>query len=78
MDTCGTMGSAEGQASAPSQNFFRKLVSHWCIFVHSDVFLARQHYMLSAPYAIARPSVHHTGGSLITSSSYDYAIFTIG
>ena len=48
-----------GQASAPPRIFFGKLVSHWCIFVHSDSFLARDsiiclaHHMLSP----ARPSV---------------------
>jgi len=45
------------------------------IFVVFTVFSVRQHiaYMLSALYAIARPSVCHTGGSVKNS----YEIFII-
>jgi len=60
----------------------RRLLSISSLII--DRFLARDS-MLSAPYAIARPSVClsvrpsvcHTGGSVENGWSYDHAIFTI-
>jgi len=79
----GAGGSLTRPVARPRPTIVDKHVCHACSLKHSPMksldvlsFYARRHICCSA-YAIARPSVRHTDGSVANGWTQDHAIFTI-